>query len=875
MKTNFFLLLGLVPLLAFAQPDAAKVHQLYQQRLHDFPRLKTSLQQTAAALPANQRPAFEFLYAYMPLNDLADYEPAFFKQQLATAFKAAEYFAWGKTVPNNLFYHFVLPPRVNTENMDTARQVFFRQLKDRIKNLSMYDAVLEVNHWCHEQVSYRAADMRTSGPLATVRTSYGRCGEESTFTVAALRAVGIPARQVYTPRWAHSDDNHAWVEAWVDGKWYFLGACEPEPELNMGWFAGPALRAMMLHTNVFGQYTGPEEVMVADPLYTKINLMPQYAPTKKLWVKVMDENGKPAVGATVKFKLYNYAEFYTLSERITDAHGLASMVTGLGDVVVWANDGHGRAFEKVTGENTDTLKLYLQATSTPLANSNWDLVPPVVRAVTAGTTQGAEHCKQRLAIEDSLLAAYRGSFRDSAYAVQFAQRHQLDAQPVWEYLKLSHGNYPEIETYLATAAAGQKTLALHLLQTLSHKDLRDVPASVLLDLLNESTRFQTGNDYTLFRDYILAPRIAYELLTPYKSFIRTYFDADFVAKAQADPLSVMQWINEHISLNTIANYYHVPITPIGTLKLGSADAHSRNILFVAICRSFGIAARLEPATKVPEYFRGTTWLPAITAETSAAQQGPKAILTLTNASTTAVREPIYSTHYSLARFQNGDYETLDYETDESLKTFPCTLQVEPGDYMLVTGNRTNSGAVLSHVSYFTLKAGTRHSLEIFVRPLNVKPSIKGRLELPSLGLTNQQGQKLDLTSPPQTDWMVYLVVQTGKEPTNHALVDLTAMKQTLAENKVAFTYLFSDFAQNEAQFAKQYEGYPVGAFAYDAQQNLAKALATDAQQNLSGALPLVVLCDRMGHVYFVSEGYSIGLGVQLLKNIQLLRDTIK
>lgn len=59
-------------------------------------------------------------------------------------------------------------------------------------------------------------------------------GEESTFLVAALRSVGIPARQVYTPRWAHTDDNHAWVEAWADGKWYFLGACEPEPVLISG-----------------------------------------------------------------------------------------------------------------------------------------------------------------------------------------------------------------------------------------------------------------------------------------------------------------------------------------------------------------------------------------------------------------------------------------------------------------------------------------------------------------------------------------------------------------------------------------------------------------------------------------------------------------
>jgi hypothetical protein len=674
-----------------------------------------------------------------------------------------------------------------------------------------------------------------------------------------------------TPRWAHSDDNHAWVEAWADGKWYFLGACEPEPELNMGWFAGPAQRAMMLHTNVFGQYTGPEEVMVADALYTKINLMPQYAPTKKLWVKVKDANGKPVSGATVKFKLYNYAEFYTLSERTTDAHGLASIVTGLGDLVVWATNGQARAFEKVTVENTDTLKLFLQAAATPLASAQWDLTPPVARAVNAGTTQRAELCKQRLAFEDSLLAAYRGSFRDSVYALQFAQRYQLDAQRVWQYLHLSHGNYTEIETYLAAIMPNQKTLALDLLETLAHKDLRDVPANILLGLLNESAAFEPGRDYTLFRDYILAPRIANELLTPYKGFIHKYFDADFKTKAQADPLSVMQWIDQHILLNTSANYYHVPITPIGTLTLGSADAHSRDILFVAICRSFGIAARLEPATKAPEYFGGTTWLSAKQTETATTRQSPKAIITLTNASNTAIKEPIYSIHYSLARLQNGDYVTLDYENDESLKTFPCTLQLEPGDYMLVTGNRGNSGTVMSHVSYFNLKAGTRQTLEIFVRPLNIKPSIKGRLALSSLNFTNQQGQSLPLTIPAQTNWMVYLLVQTGKEPTNHALVDLTAMKQTLAENKVGFTYLFTDFSQHESQFGKQYNGFPEGAFAYDVQQNLAKALAKDTQKDLSGDLPLVVLCDRMGHVYYVSEGYSIGLGVQLLKNIQLGR----
>ena len=101
------------------------------------------------------------------------------------------------------------------------------ELADRVGGLSLHDAVLEVNHWCHERVTYKPSDGRTSGPLATLRTSWGRCGEESTLVVAALRAVGIPARQVYVPRWAHRDDNHAWVEAWIDGRWVTLDATPP------------------------------------------------------------------------------------------------------------------------------------------------------------------------------------------------------------------------------------------------------------------------------------------------------------------------------------------------------------------------------------------------------------------------------------------------------------------------------------------------------------------------------------------------------------------------------------------------------------------------------------------------------------------------
>ena len=321
----------------------AEVHEDFEGRMAEFPMLDVRLD----TLSAMEREAMEFLYAYMPLSDLADYEPSFYLQQVRYAFKVREEMPWGKTIPEDVFRHFVLVYRVNNENLDTARMVFYRELKDRVQGMTIEEAALEVNHWCHEHVAYRASDSRTSAPLATMRTSLGRCGEESTFTVTAMRAVGIPARQCYTPRWAHCDDNHAWVEVYVDGEWKFLGACEPDPRLNMGWFSVPSTRCMMVHTKAFGKYKGDEEVVKRTGMYSELNLLSHYAPTRRVTITVQDESGAPLGGAQVKFKLYNYAEYYTLAAMTTDANGQASLTTGLGDLLIWVTDGDTYRFRKL------------------------------------------------------------------------------------------------------------------------------------------------------------------------------------------------------------------------------------------------------------------------------------------------------------------------------------------------------------------------------------------------------------------------------------------------------------------------------------------------------------------------------------------------
>ena len=380
-----------------------QVEQDYETRLSEFSMLNSQLQ--LDTLSRAEREAMQFLYAYMPYSDLADYSPDFFLQQVRYAFTARDTMPWGKLIPEDIFRHFVLVYRVNNENLDTARMAFYRQLKDRVKGLTMEQAALEVNHWCHEHVAYRAADSRTSAPLATMRTSLGRCGEESTFAVTALRSVGIPARQCYTPRWAHCDDNHAWVEVWIanpdgrGGEWKFLGACEPDPELNMGWFAVPSTRCLMVHSKAFGRYHGDEEVVKQTALYSELNLLSHYAPTRRVTVTVTDPQGKPLPGADIKFKMYNYAEYYTLATYQADAKGQASLTTGLGDILVWATDGTRYAFSKLDVRKDSTLTLTLSDQSDILL---LDIVPPAPgNAKVEATPEKAAANARRIAYEDS------------------------------------------------------------------------------------------------------------------------------------------------------------------------------------------------------------------------------------------------------------------------------------------------------------------------------------------------------------------------------------------------------------------------------------------------------------------------------------------
>ncbi|WP_300703899.1 transglutaminase domain-containing protein [Bacteroides sp.] len=882
---QFVLLLGTI--LLFLLTACGESHFMTDASYRE--RVEQDFQQKKALMPngdlfaifnteltSYEREALEFLYAYMPLTDITDYSGEFHLMNIRASQRAAAEMPWGSKIPEEVFRHFVLPERVNNEQLDSARVVFYEELKDRVKSLSLYDAILEVNHWCHEKAVYMPSDSRTSSPMATVRTAYGRCGEESTLLVAALRSVGIPARQVYTPRWAHTDDNHAWVEAWADGKWYFFGACEPEPVLNLGWFNAPASRGMLMHTKVFGRYEGAEEVMSVTPNYTEINVIENYAPAARASVIVKDEQGKPVADAHVEFKLYNYAEFYTVAKMQTDTSGICSLTAGKGDMLVWASKDGKFGFAKLSFGKDNELTVKLDKKAGDDYSVDFDMVPPVESANLPNVTpeQRARN-DQRLAQEDSIRNAYIGTFMSEESARNFARDYKLNEDAVAKILVASRGNHGVIRNFMARLRSEKsKKGGIDLLQQISAKDLRDVSLGVLLDHMLSRLNANTNAEY--FRKYVRNPRISNEMLTPYKAFFGKVVPKEETEAYIVDPMKLVAWVKENIRLDRDCNLGGAPISPEGVWKARRADAHSRDIFFVAMARSLGIPARIDEVTGKVQLI-GNEKLIDVNFEEATQTNVQKGKLIAKYTPTKTLDDPKYYSHFSISQITpQGNLHLLAY--DEEGTTWSNLLKegtmLYAGDYMLVTGTRLASGAVLSKAVSFHIEPGKTTNIDLIMRESKDEVQVIGNFNsesqftlLQGVGKETALLDKQTLLQICGRGYFVVGILGANQEPTNHALRDIAALKSDMEKWGRKMVLLFPDEAQSKKFRPEDFPGLPSTIVYGIDTDGISNQIAEAMKLKHKETLPIFIIADTFNRVVFISQGYTIGLGEQLMKTI--------
>ncbi|NEG70815.1 transglutaminase domain-containing protein [Bifidobacterium ramosum] len=704
-------------------------------------------------------------YGTPPANDVIDCDPSVLLSFVDHALMLRRTMAWTRDLPVDLFVHYVFWPRINNEALADCRPWCHRELIGRVQGLDATHAMLETNYWCAEHVTYHPSDNRTLNAIGTLNLGLGRCGEESTLLVTALRAIGIPARQVYTPRWAHCDDNHAWVEAYVDGRWRFLGACEPEEVPDRGWFDKASTRAMLVHARVFCDFSeGNVDASASaggDGTMLLCNLTSDYAPTTDLAVTVTDGEGRPFAGANVAFELLNMAEYYPIATAVSDDQGHARMTLGKGSIRVHVSRNGTFADVIVNTANTDAVTVVLSPrpsaengafppASAPVIPS-WtsvDLVAPpsgTPRSLPLTDDQQRRTIERRAQAEAMRTARVAGfaDLVDQATRQTLADRYRNvstdAADTVTNLLAAAGANAPVITSFLLDDTDDTAESAvdvtdrdrLALLSALSVKDLCDVSAAALDDAVRSAANARDyaldvalsgiaeADRYDLYARYVLGPRVGYEPLagdrTRLQAMLERTADTDAL---RAQPQRVQQYLLDHIDAAQSVEETPEPISPTGMLTAGIGTPRSLDTAFVVVCRALGVPARFDPQTGEPEYCQGGTFhhLPSTRSANDATAPAERTA-TLTVVAPNG-EYPAYGTDWSLGRLIDGahgtDFASLDL-WERPWDGDRMTLTVEEGLYRLITTVRLPNGGQQTNETTFRLDAGEERTVTLAMR----------------------------------------------------------------------------------------------------------------------------------------------------------------
>lgn len=796
-------------------------------------------------LSPERRNAMAFLQSHLPASDLDCYPFSLFLQFVDHALALRQQAPWCAALDEELFLHYVLFPRINDEDLSFHRALFHDALWDRVAGLaSDGERVLAVNRWCHEEASYQFQDDRTASPLTVFRNGSGRCGEESAFLVAALRSVGIAARQVYSPRWAHCDDNHAWVEALCDGQWRFLGACEPEPVLDRGWFNTAASRAILVHSRLFGAGTSPLHgtLLGRTGAVCWYNQTSRYAHTRTYTFQVL-RDGLPAAGAAVHIQVLNEASFHTITTLTADQAGQVQVELGLGDFHVLAQ------LDGLTAEGDCTGPTLTLALEHPgQTATDW-------RDFAMAAPKDAP-------IHPALLTPAQKEERASVLATGAAHREgKLDGLDCsaqvpegWrDLVKAARGNGGTIAAFLCEDDDPRRET---ILRTLTQKDLRDVTKEVLSDHLAH-TPLLPELPQEVYTSWVLCPRIQLEPLTPWRQALGQVFSPAEGAIYRANPATLWDVLcrrtDTHLAQVYAGQSTGLVWTPLEAWKAGRCDGRSLRILYVALLRSLGVPARLRTLDGIPEFWQDGAFRPL-----HPQAEGTLVLRCEPN------QNPLYRQNWSLSQWSGDSWQLLQL-SDEGWQEGQRTLTLSAGRYRLTTSVRMPNGNQFAASRVLSVGAGETVTSDLRLRSYALE-DLLGCQDMPVLSARTLDGRevpdfcRLD-GRPTLLFWM-----EEGNEPTEHVLNELAAGRQALQALPVNLVFLLrGKESLNQPTLAGVLRDWPdiqvlLDDWAFDL-ETAARHLTCDPDRP-----PLAVVCNGKGQAVYGVSGYHVG-SVELLTRI--------
>ena len=846
----------------------------YDLRLPFLAGLREEVGKAMERCTPREQVLMKFLYGTMPVRDAGEYDFDLFLGFVRHSIMVYEQMEWCQEIPEDIFLHHILYYRINTENIEDCRRFFYDRLIDRIRGLSVREAVLEINYWCAENGTYEASDNRTISPITVYKSGKGRCGEESTFAVTAFRSVGIPARQVYTPRWAHCDDNHAWVEVFVEGRWHFLGACEPEEVLDKGWFTNASSRALLVHTRTFSDYSGDSETecLGQDDLLVYYNGTPTYALTRSYEIQVLDEDRKPIENVHVSFEILNMAEYCSVVNLYTDRNGKVSITMGLGDVHVRAMKDGLFCEAWISTEDRNGSVLVLQKEGGRSGTDVWtdaDVKAPKDYPMNPVTLTREQKERNRKRIQEA------NQMRESRIAGYFKEEKASVYPEETEILRLSAGNFDEIYKFLSKDRNPDRKAMLHSLTAKDYKDARaDILENHLTWAVPHRKKWEENGKPDIYVKYILCPRILLEEMTDYRGFIDGSFNEKEKDGFRKDPGTIWEYVKQHIDFEQKLDYKTICSTPVGSLRLLQSNPLSKKILFVAICRTLGIPARINPVNLEAEVYEAGKFVSISGAEEiieNRSEESGKLVLYGESDSLWT-----YYQTWTMGRLKEGQFVTLDY-TGMKFSGGVLKLELEPGIYRLITSVRLPNGNQNASEYVFELSKDEEKTVNMRLRAGSLDDMlIDNMLDDFDVTVTDESGKEETVPASVLMEGRsnILAILSEGQEPTEHVLNEMLEQKDALNSLDARIIFLLQgETALKNRTVNKVLEAIPgikAGYISFDdTVEPLARRLYVDPEK-----LPLLIVTDPGLRTIYGCSGYNVGSVDLMIKLLGISRNRL-
>ncbi len=580
-------------------------------------------------------------------------------------------------------------------------------------------------------------------------------------------------------------------------------------------------------------------------------------------------------------------------------------------MLVWATHNGKFGYSKLSFGKDSTINIILNRTPGETYTEQLDIIPPREGAnLPEVTEEQRTENNRRFAYEDSIRNAYIATMYDESDAESYINHtifleFSSETENIIRLLVDSRGNHATIRQLLERRDGYGVSDKVEFLKALSTKDLRDITIEVINDHYEYcqsiyERRYHNLTSHYVIVNYIRNPRVANEMLTPYRSFFRNQISQEDKEVYQNNPMLLVDWVRQNIKIDPQCNLGGAPIQPMGVWHARIADALSRNIFFVALARSLDIPARIDEVTgKVqlidPIGFSENELVTTdINFESDEQTITPQGKLIATFQPTKTQSDPKYYYHFTISKINDdGTLQLLNYDEGESgmeqgaawSNLLKNGTNLDCDNYLMVTGSRLANGGVLAEMNFFTIKPKETTTTELVMRQSTDQVQVIGSFNSESLYTKceiqdNSQlsihNSQLSILSTTGRGYYVIGIIGNGDEPTNHALRDIA----TVANEFNAWGRPMILLSPSADLANKTFSSNLISTlntqltnlnFGIDTNESIQEQIIREMKLT-NHSLPIFIIADTFNRVVFCSQGYTIGLGEQLIKTIHQLEN---